>query len=95
MSATPAFDQQGELDDPARVDAAMRTFAAGFGVVGLRWSTNLAATDSGTLQLLARLDNLFDVRYSGSVIVNEANRRFFETGAPRSGLLSLRWLQKF
>jgi len=32
MSATPAFDQQGELDDPARVDAAMRTFAAGFGV---------------------------------------------------------------
>ena len=31
----------------------------------------------------------------GSVIVNEANGRFFETGAPRNGLLSLRWLQRF
>jgi hypothetical protein len=29
------------------------------------------------------------------VIVNEANKRFFETGAPRNYLLSLRWLQRF
>ncbi|HEX6018742.1 MAG TPA: TonB-dependent receptor [Burkholderiaceae bacterium] len=70
-------------------------FAAGFGVVALRWSADLAVTASGTLQLLARVDNLFDTRYSGSVIVNEANGRFFETAAPRNGLLSLRWLQKF
>ena len=48
-----------------------------------------------TLELLARIDNLIDTRYAGSVIVNEANGRFFETAAPRNGLLSLRWLQKF
>jgi iron complex outermembrane recepter protein len=77
------------------VDDLNSDFAAGFGVVGLRWGAEWPVTDSGKLQLLARLDNLFDVRYSGSVIVNEANRRFFETGAPRNGLLSARWLQKF
>ena len=77
------------------VDDLNSDFAAGFGVVGLRWSAEWPVTDSGKLQLLARVDNLFDVRYSGSVIVNEANRRFFETGAPRNGLLSARWLQKF
>ncbi|HVO09059.1 MAG TPA: (Fe-S)-binding protein [Burkholderiaceae bacterium] len=31
-AATTQFDQQGELDDSARVTAAMRRFAAGFGV---------------------------------------------------------------
>ena len=77
------------------VDDLNSDAAAGFGVVGLRWSADLAVTDSGTLQVLARVDNLFDHSYAGSVIVNEANRRFFETAAPRNGLLSLRWLQKF
>jgi iron complex outermembrane recepter protein len=77
------------------VDDLNSDAAAGFGVLGLRWSADLAVTDSGTLQLLARVDNLFDHSYAGSVIVNEANRRFFETAAPRNGLLSLRWLQKF
>jgi hypothetical protein len=28
---------------------------------------------------------------AGSVIVNEANQRFFEPAAGRSGLLSVRW----
>jgi iron complex outermembrane receptor protein len=70
-------------------------FAAGFGVVGLRWGADLAVTASGTLQLLARVDNLFDIDYAGSVIVNEANGRYFEPGAPRNYLVSLRWLQKF
>ena len=35
-----------------------------------------------------RLDNAGDRRYAGSVIVNEANRRFFETALPRSWLLA-------
>jgi len=77
------------------VDDLNSDFGAGFGVVGLRWSADLAVTPSGTLQLLLRADNIFDVRYVGSVIVNEANKRFFEPGAPRNGLISLRWLQKF
>ena len=77
------------------VDDLNSDFGAGFGVIGLRWSADLAVTDSGTLQLLARVDNVFDRSYVGSVIVNEANKRFFEPGAPRNGLISLRWLQKF
>jgi iron complex outermembrane recepter protein len=39
-----------------------------------------------------RVDNLFDHSHAGSVIVNEANGRFFETGAPRHALLALRWV---
>ena len=89
-SGTEWRAQAGTPVDDLNSDAA-----AGFGVVGLRWSADLAVTDSGTLQVLARVDNLFDHSYAGSVIVNEANRRFFETAAPRNGLLSLRWLQKF
>ena len=68
---------------------------AGFGVVGLRWGADWAITDSGKLQTLLRLDNLFDRRYAGSVIVNEANKRFFEPGRRATMLLSVRWLQRF
>jgi len=38
---------------------------------------------------LLRLDNATDRRYSGSVIVNEANRRFFEPAPPRSWMFSI------
>ena len=44
-----------------------------------RWS--LAAT--------ARIDNLTDRRYAGSVIVNEGNGRYFEPAAGRNHVLSL------
>jgi iron complex outermembrane receptor protein len=77
------------------VDDLNSDFGAGFGVVGLRWSADWAITSAGTLQLLLRADNVFDRSYAGSVIVNEANKRFFEPGAPINGLVSLRWLQKF
>ncbi|MFO1269911.1 MAG: hypothetical protein U1F67_25990 [Rubrivivax sp.] len=36
------------------------------------------------------MDNALDRRYAGSVIVNESNGRFYETGAPRAVMLSLR-----
>jgi len=77
------------------VDDLNSDSGAGFGVVGLRWGTEWAITGSGKLQLLVRADNVFDRSYVGSVIVNEANKRFFEPGAPRNYLLSLRWLQGF
>ncbi len=51
--------------------------------------------DGVTLELLARLDNAADRVYAGSLIVNDANGRYFETGAPRSALLSLRVLRAF
>ena len=36
----------------------------------------------------ARVDNLTDKKYAGSVIVNEGNGRFFEPAAGRTYLLS-------
>jgi iron complex outermembrane receptor protein len=37
----------------------------------------------------ARIDNLLDRRYAGSVIVNEGNGRFFEPAPGRSYVLKL------
>ena len=37
----------------------------------------------------ARVENLFDKSYAGSVIVNEGNGRYFEPAAGRNWLLSL------
>ncbi len=47
------------------------------------------------LDLLARLDNVTDKAHAGSVIVNDANGRFYEPGAPRAWLLSARVVKKF
>ena len=47
------------------------------------------------LDLLARLDNATDKAHVGSVIVNDANGRFYEPGAPRSWLLSAKAVRKF
>jgi iron complex outermembrane receptor protein len=46
------------------------------------------------VELLLRVDNLADRRVAGSVIVNEANGRFFEPSPGRSVLLSARWSAK-
>ena len=38
----------------------------------------------------ARVDNMFDRRYIGSVIVNEANGRYYEPGADRTVTVGVR-----
>ena len=43
------------------------------------------------LRAFARIDNLFDRRYIGSVIVNEGNGRYYEPGPGRGLWLGLRW----
>ena len=57
-------------------------------VVNLRAGTVLAW---GALEVrpLVRLENATDRRYAGSVIVNEANRRFFEPAPPRNWLAAV------
>jgi iron complex outermembrane recepter protein len=63
-------------------------------VLGLRWSHRVSAAGwlggGWSAEWLLRVDNVFDQRFAGSVIVNEANGRYFETGAPRAVLVSLR-----
>ena len=63
-------------------------FAAGYGVAALRWSKSYLFGNH-RMELLARVDNLFDREYAGSVIVNDGNARYFEPGAPRSFLLGV------
>ncbi|MBN8489328.1 MAG: TonB-dependent receptor, partial [Burkholderiales bacterium] len=64
--------------------------AGGYGVLALRWRKAYILGSGTQLELLARVDNLADRRYAGSVIVNDGNGRFFEPGAPRSVLLGVR-----
>jgi iron complex outermembrane receptor protein len=61
--------------------------AAGYALVGahLGYALKLGAWD---LNSFVRVDNLFDRRYVGSVIVNEGNSRFFEPAPGRSWLAS-------
>ncbi|MDP1741958.1 TonB-dependent receptor [Polaromonas sp.] len=49
----------------------------------------VAEINRWTLSASARLDNLTDRRYAGSVIVNEGNGRYFEPAAGRNYVLSL------
>ena len=73
-------------------------FAGGHGWLALRalWRQPVTTRwGAGRIELLARVDNLADRIVAGSLIVNEANQRFFEPGAGRTVLLSLRWTQGF
>ena len=70
-------------------------FAPRYALANLRASQRYAIGDGVTLELLARVDNLADRVYAGSVIVNDANGRYFEHGAPRSLLLSARFVRSF
>ncbi|MBI5717733.1 MAG: TonB-dependent receptor [Burkholderiales bacterium] len=68
--------------------------AAPYTLLGLRWSHRVSAAallgGGWSAEWLVRVDNVQDKRYAGSVIVNEANARYFETGAPRAFGVSLR-----
>ncbi|OWQ92210.1 hypothetical protein CDN99_07670 [Roseateles aquatilis] len=63
-------------------------WAAGYGVLNLR------ARHGGTMgamrwALIARVDNIADRRYAGSVIVNDGNGRFYEPAPGRSFWIGL------
>jgi iron complex outermembrane receptor protein len=70
-------------------DAAESWWTAG-AWAGYRWKA-AGWTWDGT----ARVDNLFDRRYAGSVIVNEGNGRFFEPAPGRQFLLKLSATRSF
>lgn len=48
-------------------------------------------TKGGALHAFLRLDNAFDRRHIGSVIVNEGNGRFHEPGPGRTWLAGMQW----
>jgi iron complex outermembrane receptor protein len=67
----------------ANSDAARPWWAAA-AHVGYSWTTR-----GWGIETVARVDNLFDHRYSGSVIVNEGNARFFEPAPGRQFTLKV------
>ena len=66
-------------------DAAPSYFVAG---ADIGYGIDLAA---GNLRAFARLDNMFDRKYAGSVIVNDGNGRYFEPAPDRTLMLGLQW----
>ena len=64
-------------------------------LLALRATQRYALPQGFALDLLARLDNATDKGYAGSVIVNEANARYYEPGSPRAWLLSARLSRSF
>ncbi|MES2831697.1 MAG: TonB-dependent receptor [Pseudomonadota bacterium] len=63
--------------------------APGYAVVNAAASYAFAAGPA-QMFLFARLDNLLDKRYAGSIIVNDGNGRFYEPAAQRRGFVGLR-----
>jgi iron complex outermembrane receptor protein len=62
--------------------------APGYATLGLNVGHDVRAGRT-RMHLFARVDNVFDKTYSGSVIVNESNRRFYETAAGRTFLVGV------
>jgi len=97
-AATPAWQLGASLDVSSKVQVndTNTDAAPGYAVVGLRAGYTLGGRPEGSSgtaprwQLWARLDNLADRRYAGSVIVNDGNGRFFEPAAGRRVMVGLR-----
>lgn len=85
---------QAGLEFEARGDMVVNDIdafrAPGFGLwhaeVGRNW--NLGGS---SLRTFARVENLLDKTYVGSIIVNEGNSRFFEAGPERTAMIGLQW----
>ena len=64
--------------------------APGYGLLNLDLGRGWTLGRS-RLHGFARVDNVFDRRYIGSVIVNEGNGRYYEPGPDRTWSIGLRW----
>ncbi len=74
-------------------------FAGGHGEAALRashvWTLSGDTATGQRVELLARVDNVTNRSHVGSVVVNDANGRYFEPAAPRSALISVRYSAGF
>ena len=94
--AWPGFHAAVEVVHVGRlyVDDANSDFAPAATVINLRagWKHRWGALE---IEPLLRLDNANDRRYAGSVIVNEANKRFFEPAPTRTWLVAVAGRYRF
>ena len=70
------------------VDDRNTDTASGYGVVNFAVARTFVAGPA-KLRAFLRIDNVLNARYIGSVIVNEANGRYFESAPGRTWLLGL------
>ncbi|HJP98640.1 MAG TPA: TonB-dependent receptor [Rhodanobacteraceae bacterium] len=70
-------------------DDANSARAPGYAVVGLD-AGRIVRIGGATIAPFLRIDNLFDRRYIGSVIVNDGNGRYYEPAPGRSVMVGLR-----
>jgi iron complex outermembrane recepter protein len=86
--AKPGFSAALEMVRRGKVAADDRntTWVQGFTAWNLRL---MHSAELGGVELASfvRVDNLLDRKYAGSVIVNEANERYFESAPGRSGFI--------
>ena len=75
---------------PLYVDDRNTDRAPGYGVLGLAVARTVQVAGYAP-RLFARVDNVLDQRYAGSVIVNEGNSRFFEPAPGRTWLVGVDW----
>ncbi len=73
------------------VNDAHAAQAPGYAVMALDTAYTLALGGNRQWQFSARVDNLVDRRYIGSVIVNDGNGRYYEPGPGRSVTLGARF----
>lgn len=85
--ATVALEMRA--DSRVQVNDGNTDAAPGYAAFNLRAGKALRAGPAKVF-LFARIDNLFDRQYAGSVIVNEANSRFFEPAPGRRFFVGVR-----
>ena len=102
--SSPGLSIAADLNTRARIaaDDANLTNAAGFAAFGasLRYRLLPILTVMQTARpvevvFAVRGDNLANAKYAGSVIVNEANLRFFESAAGRRGSVNVSGVVRF
>jgi iron complex outermembrane receptor protein len=81
---------EGRLQASLFVDDRNTDRAPGYGLLGVSVARHLDLAGARP-RAFARIDNLLDRRYAGSVIVNEGNGRFFEPAPGRTALVGIDW----
>ncbi|MDG2524007.1 TonB-dependent receptor [Stenotrophomonas sp. HITSZ_GD] len=79
-----------EAADRTPVNDLGREAAPGYALLAFEASREWALA-SGALRAFARVDNVFDRAYVGSVIVNDGNGRYYEPGPGRAYLAGVEW----
>ena len=71
-----------------------QAYSSGYGIMNLR-AVARQNVGSWSISEFARLDNVFDRSYVGSVIVNQANSQFYESAPGRNWLAGGKATYKF